>query len=313
MGFSEFQSSDFSRLASAASGLSKPESSSADFAKPESSSADFSKPKDTPPALTSCEQYDGAEDTLVILKTGWTEATRKLPWSIDTWLPCIPHSIIVSDHNTVIQNYTVQDIIALVPEEYRNARPEEFILYNAAKHVPDDDPYLMSLGMSPAHGLDVDWGHRSSYGWALDRWKFAPMYNAASLAKPNAKWYVFVEADTAIDWKNLFYFLSLLDPAKPEFRGSAIGVPDAWNHGGSGLFLSYAALEIALQNLIDRPSFYDVPKTDMNGDILFADILRANLTATNAFPMCNGEKLLADIKYEVSDYHIIFSTCCNVY
>ncbi|KAF2260395.1 hypothetical protein CC78DRAFT_584814 [Lojkania enalia] len=59
---------------------------------------------------------------------------------------------------------------------------------------------------------------------------------------PQAKWYIFIEADTYLLWPNLVAYLSHLDTSKNYYIGKHMYIGDIlFAHGGSGFVLSESA------------------------------------------------------------------------
>lgn len=231
-----------------------------------------------------CPQIPGAEDVLVVIKTGATEAHTKLPRHFSTTLRCIPHHAIFSDLSEVIAGHKVHDVLDVVPREVIEDNQHEFRIYS-------------EMQTAKATGVDVATlvkpGERN-LGRNLDKWKFLPMLKKAYETKPDAKWFVFLEADTSLMWSNLLQYLSFLDPDIPEYSGSPAGSltgpENSFAHGGSGIIMSSAAVKIAVDALARDQSYYSWPADECCGDLVLSKFLAANgVNFTSAYPFIQGE------------------------
>ncbi|KAF2085245.1 glycosyltransferase family 31 protein [Saccharata proteae CBS 121410] len=201
---------------------------------------------------SSNEPIPGFEDILVVLKTGATEALTKLPVHFSTTLRNIPHHVVYSDHAEEIAGHRVYDALDEVDEAIRNTNPD-FELYNRLNSGEEAGGGRSSI---QAAELD-DWtsatntvnGAGGNPAWRLDKWKFLPMVDKALRHRPDAKWYVFVEADTYVVWKNLLEFLSHFDAEKPQYLGMQMSIGDVtFAYGGAGFMISNAAMRRVTQH-----------------------------------------------------------------
>ncbi|KAL5333596.1 hypothetical protein BJX70DRAFT_55240 [Aspergillus crustosus] len=183
------------------------------------------------------------DDILVILKTGATEALSKVPVHLETTFRCLKHYAIFSDFEEEISGVHTRDVLRNVGEQTRQTNPD-FEIYNR-------------LRTSGREGLiEEDWnddvngpfGKPGNPGWKLDKWKFVPMIDEALLVKPEAHWYVFLEADTYINWRNIAGWLSQLDQKKPYYLGAPMQMgKEVFAYGGAGIVLSKAAMQLISQ------------------------------------------------------------------
>ncbi|KAJ5885078.1 hypothetical protein N7495_009588 [Penicillium taxi] len=188
-----------------------------------------------------CPPFPGIDDVLVVMKTGVTEARDKVPIHFQTTLRCIPHYVIYSDFEEVIEGVTIHDA-------FRTMDPE------VMERVPDFDIYNR-IARSGRQGLEQNdfadednsaIGKPNNPGWKLDKWKFLPMAQEALQAKPDAKWFVFMEADTYVSWPTLLAWLARFNPSDPLYIGTETQIADViFAHGGSGFILSNSGLTAA--------------------------------------------------------------------
>ncbi|RAL10950.1 uncharacterized protein BO97DRAFT_478820 [Aspergillus homomorphus CBS 101889] len=182
-------------------------------------------------------------DVLVILKTGITEARDKVPPHLTTTLRCIPNYMIYSDYAEPLSPTVFsQDILGPYISSATKATNPDFSLYNRVRLAGHS-------GLTPADlvaDVNTPIGKPNNPGWKLDKWKFLPMVDGALAARPEAKWFVFMEADTYLLWANLAAWLARFDPRKPWYLGNQMQIVDAlFAHGGSGFVLSRPAMEMA--------------------------------------------------------------------
>ncbi|KAI9037079.1 glycosyltransferase family 31 protein [Aspergillus affinis] len=187
-----------------------------------------------------CPPLPGMDDVLVVLKTGVTEAMDKIPIHFQTTLRCVPHYVVFSDFEEEIGGIRVYDAL-------QNMDPE------VKRTVPDFDIYNRLQRQGRA-GLATDdfadeansaIGKPNNPGWKLDKWKFLPMVQESLKYKPDAKWFVFMEADTYFSWGTLMEWLSHFDASKPYYIGTETQIADViFAHGGSGFVVSRPAMQL---------------------------------------------------------------------
>ncbi|KAE8383808.1 hypothetical protein BDV26DRAFT_1708 [Aspergillus bertholletiae] len=193
-------------------------------------------------ADTDCPNLPGLEDILVVLKTGVTEARDKLPVHFQTTLRCIPNYIIFSDYNETIDGVQLHDVLDSVTEDIKQTVPD-FSIYNRVRAT--GRTALTTSDMNP--DTNSAFGKPNNPGWKLDKWKFLPMIEESLKARDDAKWYVFMEADTYFFWPNLLSWLEKLDHQKPYYLGNQMQIANVvFAHGGSGFVLSNPAMRAAV-------------------------------------------------------------------
>lgn len=193
--------------------------------------------------LRECPDLPGLEDVLVVLKTGVTEAREKVPVHLQTTLRCVPNYLLVSDFEEDIGGVHVYDVLRGLPENVRNSHPD-FEMYNRIRE--GGRPALTDFDLG--QDINTPFGKPNNPGWKLDKWKFLPMIDAAVRVRREAKWYVFMEADTYMVWPNLLRWLNKFDWRKPHYLGNQMQIADVlFAHGGSGFVLSQPAIHKAWQ------------------------------------------------------------------
>lgn len=205
------------------------------------SSTTSSSPATTDHVPSSCPPLPGMENILVVIKTGITEAQDKIPVHLRTTLRCIPHKIIVSDFEEEIAGVRTYDVFQNVSESLKQSNID-FALYNRARTggrtaLTSQDHTKVANGPS---------GMSDNPGWKLDKWKFLPMIHTARHVRPDAHWFVFLEADTYPIWPNLLAWLDKFDREEPLYLGNQMQIgPNLFAHGGSGFVLSHKAIHAA--------------------------------------------------------------------
>lgn len=191
-----------------------------------------------------CPSLPGIEDVLVVMKTGVTEARDKVPVHFSTTLHCIPHYVIYSDFAEEIEGVQIHDVLRSMDGDLKQRVPD-FAIYNrlvkgGRKALAQDDF---------ADEANSAIGKPNNPGWKLDKWKFLPMAQEAYRRKPDAKWFVFMEADTYMSWPTLLAWLAKFDHREPFYLGTETQIADQiFAHGGSGFMVSNPALKSASEH-----------------------------------------------------------------
>ncbi|KAB8239089.1 uncharacterized protein BDW43DRAFT_260543 [Aspergillus alliaceus] len=200
-----------------------------------------------------CPELPGINDVLVVLKTGATEALQKVPVHFNTTLKCIPHFVLFSDFEEEIAGVQAHDVLRSVDESIKDTSLE-FDLYNRLRKFGRAGLTSDDIGDDPS----TPSGKPENRGWKLDKWKFLPMINETLRVRADAKWYVFMEADTYVVWPNLLKWLEKFDPSKPYYMGSQVNIGDlTFAHGGSGYVISQAAMHMVSDHRASRVEEYD--------------------------------------------------------
>lgn len=238
-----------------------------------------------------CPASELSDDVVVILRTGATESLQKVPVHFRTTLKCVPNYVIVSDLDEEIQGRAVHNVLGGVSEEVR-AENEDFQLYNhLQKHgragLPKREVITGLSGSWKGDYLQTD-----NDGWKLDKWKFLPMIDVALKQKPDAKWYIFIEADTYLGWHNLLEYLSNFDHTKPYYIGKHLFIQDIeFGYGGAGFVLSNPAMhKVSIQRSSRLSEYEDFTKTHWVGDCALGKVLAdTNISLHRAFPHFQGD------------------------
>lgn len=237
-----------------------------------------------------CPQSDLADDVLVVLRTGATESRQKVPVHFRTTLRCVPHFVVFSDLDEEIEGHAVHDVLGGVSK--KGKEHEDFKLYH----------HLQKQGRRGLGGQQVitaqsgsskgDYLNTGNDGWRLDKWKFLPMIDKAYQQMPNAKWFVFIEADTYLGWNNLLDYLSTFDPDKPYYIGKHLYINDIeFGYGGAGFVLSNPAVrKVTEQRSVRVRDYEDFTATHWVGDCALGKIMEdIKVPLHRAFPHFQGD------------------------
>lgn len=128
-----------------------------------------------------CRSLPGANDTLVIIKTGATEFAHKLPVHIDTTIKCYPHYIIYSDHEERFKGEQIHDSLASLPSKIKDEN-DEFEFYRRVR--AGGRQMLDQKELSDKPGFNRHPSNEDKLlmgGWRLDKWKFLSLWNDTSV------------------------------------------------------------------------------------------------------------------------------------
>ncbi|KAH7052286.1 hypothetical protein B0J12DRAFT_661161 [Macrophomina phaseolina] len=222
-----------------------------------------------------CQDLPGAENILVILKTGATEIYQKLPAHLLATLRCASDVLLVSDYEQDIGGYHIHDILAELSPGITEQHPD-FALYREQRQW----------------GKEFQEGLKLQGGWQLDKYKFLPMARKAYEVHPDKKWYLFMEADTYMVWTNLLAWLDRLNHTQPLYLGGRSYVRTLpFAHGGSGFVISQPALKRLHEvEPIHREAWQSmVPHMCCGDAVLGAALLDADVPLTPSQPGIQSE------------------------
>ncbi|KAL4800549.1 hypothetical protein BDV19DRAFT_72364 [Aspergillus venezuelensis] len=220
--------------------------------------------------IPTCPPLPGIEDILVIMKTGVTEALEKVPVHFQTTLRCIPNYVIYSDFEEKIGDVQIHDAFRNVDPLVKQNNPD-FQIYNRLTKRGREG--LESHDFADEANSAI--GKPNNPGWKLDKWKFLPMVKEAYEHKPDAKWFVFMEADTYYSWPTLLAWLSHFDARKPHYIGTETQIADViFAHGGSGFMLSNPAMKLAADEYAERTDeLHEYTDQHWAGDCVLGKVL----------------------------------------
>lgn len=265
------------------------------------SSARDSRPESL--AVPSCRGLPGANDTVVVLKTGSTELEDKLPVHLKTTLSCYENHLIFSDFAELYQDEIILDALEDVDPTIKGTHPD-FALYRQLQQSGRASLDPSQLSGPRSLPPDDTSGKASNPGWKLDKWKFLPMIRKTLQEYPDKKWYVFVETDTYALWSTLLNYLAALDSSKQHYIGNQMQIGDIlFAHGGSGFVISRPALEMAVAQYTENKAHWeDFTANHWAGDCVLGKVLKDSGTSVVwAWPIWQGANF-GDLDYERVDY-----------
>lgn len=223
------------------------------------------------------------DDVFVVLKTGATEAREKIPVQLRTTLQCVPHYAVFSDYEETIDGVHTYDVLQNITESTMNEAPE-FEIYHRLQEVGPDGLTDEEMG-DDSNG---PFGKTNNPGWKLDKWKFLPMIAGALEIQPQAKWYIFIEADTYMVWPNLVNWLAHLDHHRNYYLGSPMQIGDVlFGYGGAGIILSSRTIyQLHNYRAKHQQELEQMTSQEWAGDCVLAQALKqVHVDLTWAWPM----------------------------
>ncbi|XXG97372.1 hypothetical protein Hte_003671 [Hypoxylon texense] len=250
-------------------------------------------------ATSSCDSLKGLEDVFVVLRTGATEAPKKLPVHFTTTLRCVPNYALYSDYEEDIEGHHVYNALDEVNPDII-ATHSDFEYYRRLQEGGRDAFTAEELAhWASAKNTN---GGRDSPGWRLDKWKFLPLAEKALTMKPDAKWYIFIESDTYMLWQTLLEWLAHFDSSKPHYLGMQMQIGDViFAYGGAGFAISNPALKKVVEHRRANLKFYD----DFTGGHWAGDCVLGKALADSgvnllwSFPTLTGD-MPADMDFNTS-------------
>ncbi|KAF3070859.1 hypothetical protein GL218_00459 [Daldinia childiae] len=257
------------------------------FRKPVSVSQKYPDEEDVP---STCDSLEALDDLFVILRTGASEAPKKLPVHFSTTLRCAPHYAIYSDYEEDIEGHHVYNALDEINPDIISTHAD-FEYYRRLQEKGREAFSSEELEQwSSAKNTN---GGRDSPGWRLDKWKFLPLAEKALRQQPDAKWYIFIESDTYMLWQTLLEWLAHFDPSKPHYLGMQMQIGDVvFAYGGGGFAISNPALKMVVAHRREKLKFYD----DLTGAHWAGDCILGKALADSgvnllwSFPTLTGDQ-----------------------
>ncbi|KAK3704170.1 hypothetical protein LTR37_014010 [Vermiconidia calcicola] len=241
------------------------------------------------PDFLPCQQLPGAEDVVVVMRTGATEIQDKLPIHFNTTFVCYQDLLIFSDYAENFYGHQVHDVLASVDQGLKESNNDFELYLRLQQHGRESLHDYELSGKASFEGSKS--GKGDNPGWKLDKWKFLPMMNETLKLRPDKKWYVFVESDSYAVWSNILQWVEQLDPSLSHYYGSEVQIgPDVFAHGGSVFVMSKPAIEKGAQIYADKlQEWHDWTNRHWAGDcILGKALLEAGVPLTWGWPMFQG-------------------------
>ncbi|KAK5129252.1 hypothetical protein LTR08_003717 [Meristemomyces frigidus] len=232
----------------------------------------------SPQQDADCQQLQGLEDVVIVLKTGATEIYEKLPIHLATTFACAPSPLEYLVYSDIGQRFgpvLVRDVLALVSQEMRDTHEGLAQYRRLQQHV--------ALGADAAE-------LKGEKSWGLDKYKFLPMvsdaYHTFGAAK---KWYVL---------HNLLLWLDTLDARQSIYAGAQVMIGNTeFAHGGSGFVMSAPAAKGMTDVYETQQAYWERKLADeCGGDKLMAEVLLEAdppIHHLRSFPLIQGETLMS--------------------
>ena len=231
-----------------------------------------------------CKHLPNIDDVFVAIKGGSSEIYSKLPSILLTLMQCVPHYAIFSDLEQVVVGQHVIDSLDEWPESVTN-RESEFEYYRQMNQLYKED----GQDVAKLQGDEVGDDRK---GWKLDKWKFLPLLRKSWRLKPNMKFYMLTELDSALFWNNLMQWVQHLDPDKPLYAGAQNWAGDiTFAHGGSGVLMSRESVKRLVEAYDERiGGWADEVADNCCGDIQLAKAFTdVGVAMDFAWPLLQGE------------------------
>ncbi|KAI5860369.1 glycosyltransferase family 31 protein [Durotheca rogersii] len=219
------------------------------------------------PCDRSCASFPDTSDVLIVVRTRAASSRAQIPSQLLTVLRCVPDFLIFSDREEDVAGFRVRDSLDTVAPAVKDGNPD-FDVYRRQQDCRAGQP-------------DCDPGG-SSEARRLDRYKHVHVAEKTYQLRPGYRWYLFVDADTYVLWRNLVAWLRGVgsDTGEHHYVGS-VSVVDgfAFARGGSGYLLSQAALRGLVENRTGVGAQYDaLARRSRRGDYVLG-----------AWPALSGE------------------------
>jgi len=231
---------------------------------------------------STCAHLPGIESIFIVLKTGATESQKKLPIHFRTLLKCVSSYVLVSDLDERVEGHPVLDVLANVSSDIVQNN-KDFILYKELLRYQQESLNISDL---------VDTPDKVKMAWNLDKWKFLPMMTKAYQTRNDAKWYLFIEADTYIVLSTLLIWLNKLTSEKPWYIGGQSWIAGhIFAHGGTGYVISNPAMKLLTDMLaIKKKEMEELTSAEWAGDLVLAKALeQVGVDLTPSWPIFQGE------------------------
>jgi hypothetical protein len=183
-----------------------------------------------------CAPFTGLERVVITVKTGATEAAKRIPTLLQTSLRCAPHVLVFSDMAQKLGDIEIYDSLDETAAAIKDGN-RDFDLYRKQQEIQDPERIATELKTmhSPEDPEDLA-------AWVLDKYKNTHIVEKSWALKPDMDWYLHIDADSYVVWPSLIEWIKKLDPTEEAFYGSMSYLNDvSFAHGGSGILITGAA------------------------------------------------------------------------
>lgn len=233
----------------------------------------FSMPRHRISLLLSskqCPQNPVADSIVVVVKTGATEASEKIPALMQTSLRCAKRVLFFSDLEQDVGPYHLYDALETIAPDVKQQN-SAFEFYRKQQEAWRTDG-----NVSAVKGLRDPDSPNDLAAWTLDKYKFMHVLEKTWDLAPNKEWYILIDADTYLIWSNILRWIPSLDSSKKAYFGSRVflsNVPFA--HGGSGTIFSKSLMyDFAVTHKGTAARWDPEIHTACCGDLMLGKVLR---------------------------------------
>jgi hypothetical protein len=236
-----------------------------------------------------CASLPGAEDVLLVMKTGSSVIDKRLPIHFKTTFRCTPDFLVFSDMTQDFRGLQIHDSLDELYKYVDMSNPD--LAYYE---------YLKKIGAQKQKGWLSSFGKEEKFetkesdaAWEMDKYKNIPILRKSYAMYPEKKWYLFVDADTSVMWANILVWLQQLDSTKPFYTGSQNWIGDVeFAHGGSGYIVSQAAAKILANEDEEKAKEHiGFAAHECCGDMVLAHAFHDNNIALNgSWPNIQGSR-----------------------
>ncbi|TVY40953.1 hypothetical protein LSUB1_G003109 [Lachnellula subtilissima] len=253
---------------------------------------DTKLPTSTPSPLfttsESCPVATSAENVVVSIKTGASEAAQKVPALMQSSLRCAKNTFIFSDLEQDIGDYHLYDALDTVPASMINTNTD-FEFYKKQRELWQTKQNIDTL-KDAKNPKDPE---GKSAAWTLDKYKFIHVLEKTWALKPDMDWYILIDADTYIVWPSMLLWLDGLDPKKKSYFGSEVNIGGVrFAHGGSGIVLSKGLMQELFVSHNDTATRWDAQTSGRCcGDLVLSMALgEYGIELQDVWPLMSGER-----------------------
>ncbi|KAH7119751.1 hypothetical protein B0J11DRAFT_440122 [Dendryphion nanum] len=219
-----------------------------------------------------CKHVHRAPDVMIVIKTSKAEIKEKIPSHLKTLLSCVPNFAIFSDHAGEIDGIPIYDVLESVSESAKQQHGE----FKDYERIKTEDNVK-------AGSVNKD----------LDKWKILPMVYTAYQMRPEARFYMFIEADTSLSWANLLQWIDRLDYRIAYYSGAPNTLGKIrFAQRGSGILLSQGALRLYAKGYDElyKSKWEGRVGNECCGDAILATAMQdSRVEFYSSFPLIQGE------------------------
>ena len=195
-----------------------------------------------------------ADEVVIIVKTGASVMEKRLPLVMDTFAGPIKNLILVSDLAATFRDRMVHDVLERISKNQKVCHSDPMIAY-----------FAQQSGQQA----------QAQESWRMDAFKPIPALRLAWKLYPHKRWYMLIDDDSYLYWRNLLHVLQKLDHNKAYLLCGLAGFGDSkFCYGGAGTILSERAMYAANVEELDRFVAWETrPMHQAFGDVILTRAL----------------------------------------